>query len=368
MTSERIHTLSTLIEKSPFNAVALNPGPTLTYLTGLNFHLMERPFVLLVAPPAVPALILPELEAGKLAQSKIKLQSFMYTDNPATWPQAFKNACDALNIQKQEIGVEPTQLRVLELRYLEAAAPEAHFAPAEAMISELRLRKDASEIASMRKAAQIAQAALAATLPKIRAGVTEREIAAELTIQLLNAGSETDFPFHPSVSGGPNGAVAHMSGTDRKLMNGDLLLIDWGARFNGYCSDLTRTFAVGTPDDETKRIYDLVLAANAAGRAAGKPGVPAGTVDDAARGVINAGGYGPYFNHRTGHGLGMEVHEPPYMYAENTQILEPGMVYTVEPGIYLTGRNGVRIEDDIVITPEGCESLSDYPRELTILG
>jgi Xaa-Pro dipeptidase len=144
-------------------------------------------------------------------------------------------------------------------------------------------------------------------------------------------------------------------------------VIDWGASYEGYVSDLTRTFAIGEIDVEFKRIAEIVLQANEAGREAGKPGSPAKVVDFAARSVIETTGYGQYFTHRTGHGLGMEGHEPPYMRGDNEQILQPGMTYTVEPGIYLPGRGGARIEDNLVITEYGAESLSDLPRELTFI-
>jgi Xaa-Pro dipeptidase len=147
-----------------------------------------------------------------------------------------------------------------------------------------------------------------------------------------------------------------------------LLVIDWGATVDGYISDLTRTFAVGQVEAEFENIHRIVQQANAAGRAAAGPGVACAEVDRAARDVIEKAGYGQYFTHRTGHGIGMEPHEEPYIRGDNLQILEPGMTFTVEPGIYLPERNGVRIEDNVVITPEGAESLSDMPREIRMVG
>jgi Xaa-Pro dipeptidase len=218
----------------------------------------------------------------------------------------------------------------------------------------------------MREAVAIAQRALQASLPTIRAGVTERELAAELTLQLLRAGSQTDMPFSPIVASGPNSANPHAIPTGRALARGDLLVLDWGATYGGYVSDLTRTLAIGEIDAELKKIYAVVAEANAAGQAAARPGLPAGDVDRAARRVIEAAGYGEFFIHRTGHGIGMEGHEAPYIYAENKLILAPGMTFTIEPGIYLPGRGGVRIEDNIVITETGSESLSDWSRELIV--
>ncbi len=368
MTSDRFDRLYRAIQQENLDAVAVNPGPTLTYLTGLHFHIMERPTVLLALPGKQPAFILPELEMQKVQTGPTSLRTFPYGDNPATWAQAFASASQALGLSGKKIGVEPNHMRVLELRFLEAALPGAQFISAKDLFNSLRLRKDPAEVEAMRQAVRIAQQALQATLPFIKPGVTERQIAAELFIQLMRAGSDPNLPFQPIVSGGPHSADPHAVPSDRPLQNGDLLVIDWGAGYQGYISDLTRTFAIGPIEPEYQRIYELVRLANQAGRAASKPGIRAGQVDEAAREVIDDGGYSRYFFHRVGHGIGMEAHEPPYMFGENPLILEPGMAYTVEPGIYLRGRGGVRIEDNVVITETGAETLSDLPRELVTLG
>lgn len=354
------------MQANQLDAVALNPGPTLTYLTGLSFHLMERPTLLLAALPDKVAVVLAELEKGKT--DALGFSAFTFNDNPATWGEVFTRAVNALGLNGKRIGIEPTRLRFLELRLLEKAAPTAQIISGEVVLNQLRLRKDANEILAMRNAVQIAQKALLATLPVVKPGVTERDVASELSLQLLRAGSDPEMPFAPIVASGPNSANPHAVPTERRLTSGDLLVIDWGAAYHGYFSDLTRTFAIGDVEPEFKRIAELTAQANAAGRAAGKPGIRAGDVDHAARLVIDSAGYGAAFFHRTGHGLGMEGHEPPYMFAENDLILEPGMTYTVEPGIYLVGRGGVRVEDNVVITAAGCETLSDLPRELLRLG
>jgi Xaa-Pro dipeptidase len=368
MPNPRFEKLAAALNGSQFDAIALNPGPTLTYLTGLNFHLMERPVVLVYAPGQAPAIILPELELPKTTGLDFELKAYPYGENPAEWGQAFRNAFFDLDLYGRTIGVEPRRMRVLELRLVENGAPGAHVISADKELASLRLRKDAEEIAKMRQAVKIAQDALEATLPYIKIGMSEREIAAELTIQLLRHGSEPEMPFSPIVSGGPNSANPHASPSERKIEAGDLLVIDWGATYQGYISDLTRTFAVGEIDEEYRKIHEIVQQANAAGRAVGKPGVACAEVDRAARSVIEAAGYGAYFTHRTGHGIGMEGHEEPYMRGDNEQLLESGMAYTVEPGIYLPGRNGVRIEDDMIVTEDGCESLSDLPREIRVVG
>ena len=368
MTQSRFDKLHASLRTSDLDAVILNPGPTLTHLSGLRFHLMERPVVLLFAKDQTPAIVLPELELQKVTSLPYELLVFAYPENPSEWGKAFRKATQALGLDGKRIGVEPRQLRLLEFRYVKDGAPEADYPDASDVLSGLRLRKDKSEVDAMRHAVKIAQDALEATIPLIKIGMTEKELSSELVTQLLRQGSEPEMPFAPIVSGGPNAANPHASPSDRKLQAGDLLVVDWGAAYEGYISDLTRTFAVGEVDDEYRKIHKIVQESNAAGRAAGKPGVPCANVDKAARDVIEKAGYGVYFTHRTGHGIGMEGHEEPYMRGDNMQLLEPGMAFTVEPGIYLPNRNGVRIEDNVVITETGADVLSDMPREIRVVG
>ncbi len=365
---KRQRRLASALTNSEFDFVALTPGPSLTYLTGLNFHLMERPVVAVFGREEPPLIILPELETAKLEGLPFILQAFSYGEDPASWLAVFEKAIRSVQMTGRMVGVEPTRMRFLELRMLESAAAGTRFASGDEILAGLRMRKDADEVTAMRAAVKIAQNALEATLPVVKEGVSEREIASELTLQLLRAGSEGELPFAPIVSGGPNSANPHASPSDRKLQLGDLLVIDWGAAFHGYISDLTRTFAIGEVEAEFKQIAKIVLEANTAGRAAARPKVSAGSVDAAARKVIEAAGYGAAFFHRTGHGVGMEGHEAPYIRAGNELMLQTGMAFTIEPGIYLSGRNGVRIEDNIIITMNGAECLSDLPRELRTLG
>ena len=252
--------------------------------------------------------------------------------------------------------------------YLKTASPEIEFVSAESVLSGLRIKKDESEIAAMRKAVQIAEAALKATLPSIKVGITEAQIASELTIQLLKAGSESALPFEPIVASGSNSANPHAVPTERRLQKGDLLVIDWGATYQGYISDLTRSFAVGELTPEFAKIANSVYLANRAGCSKVKPGISAGEIDTATRKVISDAGYGSFFTHRTGHGIGMQAHEAPYIFSGNETPLEPGMSFTVEPGIYLPGKGGIRIEDNVVVTPNGVDVLSSLDREIQVIG
>jgi len=368
MTHPLLEKLYKAMDASKLDSIVINPGPTLSYLTGLSFHISERPVVIFLTPGKDPAIILPDLETLKLGHTPFEMQAFPYSELPSEWPKAFEKGIQAHGINNKSIGVEPRALRILEYRFIEQAAPGATFPDASKALASLRIIKNSDEIAKMRRAVSIAQDALQACIPLIKIGMREKELAAELTIQILRNGSSPEIPFSPIVASGPNSANQHAFPTDRRLQVGDMLVIDWGAAFDGYFSDLTRTFAVGEVDAECQKIYAIAQEAAAAGRAAGKPGAACAAVDKAARDVIEKSGYGVYFNSRTGHGIGMECHEDPYMRGDNLQILEPGMCYTVEPGIYLTERNGVRIEDDMVVTDIGVESMSDMHREFQVVG
>jgi Xaa-Pro dipeptidase len=364
MHTKRLKKFTDLMKKSGLAGMALNPGPTLTYLTGMSFHLMERPTVLLISQAGSAAMVLPGLEQGKLVPESAVFKAFTYGDDPASWSATFFQAGAWLNITEGEIGVVPTRMRFLELSFLRPALPGLGFVDGALAVAGLRMEKEPEEIDKMREAARIAQQALYATLNAGCAGMTEKEIANRLVIELLMAGSEPQLPFPPIVAIGENSANPHATPTDRQLQEGDLLLIDWGASFEGYFSDITRTFAFGQVDPELVKIGEIVLEANQAGREAGKPGVDAGAVDRAARSVISGAGYGEAFIHRTGHGLGLEAHEAPFIYSENDLMLSTGMTFTVEPGIYLEGKGGVRIEDDVFVTDIELEPLTDFPRQV----
>jgi Xaa-Pro dipeptidase len=350
--------LSALLADSDLDAILLNAGPSQSYFTGLHFHLSERPYLVILTANADPTFVLTSMEIGKVDALGYEHQVFTFGEDPAMWVKAFEEAANALGDGIRTIGVEFTQLRLLELRLLEKAFPNVKFEDGAEVIAEMRQHKDAEEIAAMQRAAEIAEDALLATLPMVKIGVSEKAIAGELMQQLREKGSDAELPFFPIVASGPNSANPHSTISDRKLATGDLVIIDWGASVDGYFSDITRTFAMGELDEELTRIHQTVEMANRAGRAATKPGVSCEAVDVVTRDVIEDVGYGEFFIHRTGHGLGMESHEPPYIRVGNKVKLEEGMTFTIEPGIYLAGRGGVRIEDDVVVTKDGVHSFS----------
>jgi len=361
----RLNRLMELAGARGFDALALVPGPNLFYLTGLLFHLSERPVVAVFPVGKSPAIVLPAFEAVEVGQTTVRLEVFSYTDEQGHAP-AFRNACDALGLKSQIVGVEPLQMRVLEARLFEQHAPASQLVPAGDVLAELRSCKDEHELEQMRCAIAVTETALRSTMEQVRAGMTERAVAALLKIEMLEAGAE-GMSFAPLVVAGPNAASPHAGPSDRPIQPGETIVVDCGVTVSGYAADITRTFAIGALEPELARVYEVVRAANEAGRAAAGPGVPAEQVDRAARAVIEEAGYGAYFTHRTGHGLGLEVHEPPYIVAGNERPLEPGMTFTVEPGVYLPGRGGVRIEDDVVVTSDGAESLTSFERGLISL-
>jgi len=365
---KRIERLSNLLRTERLEALAVLPGPNLYYLTGLSFHLMERPVVGIFSATGPPRLIVPEFERPKAEAAEVGLELFPYGEQEGASLAAFQSALSGMPVDARVVGVEPLRARFYELGLLQAAAPQTRFVSAASLLASLRMAKEAAELAAIRQAVTIAEQALDQTLPQIRLGMTENELASELTVQLLRAGSQPEIPFSPIVATGANSAHPHAIPGDRRLAAGELLIIDWGATAAGYISDLTRTFAVGRIDQDLAEVHRVVEQANAAGREAVGPGVPCGAVDRAARTVISSAGYGEFFLHRTGHGIGLEAHEPPYIRDGEAALLEPGMTFTVEPGIYLAGRGGVRVEDNVVVTEQGSISLTSSPRELRVVG
>ena len=364
---QRLHALQ---QAAGLDCVALVPGPNLRYLSGLDLFMSERPIVALYPLDGRPALLLPELERGRAAEMTAgTVDLFPYSDEQGYGP-AFARLAEALALDGRRVAVEYLHMRVLELRALERAAPRASFVSLEEALPDLRAIKDGDEVAAIRAAIDITERALHALVAGAETGdgligQTERQVADRLAREILSAGA--DAVAFMIVVAGPNGADPHAGPSDRPLQAGDLMTIDCGAVLDGYIADITRTFAMGPVGDPMRAIYEVVRQANAAGRAVARPGIAAQEVDRAARKVIVDAGYGEHFFHRTGHGLGLQTHEPPYIVEGNEQLLRPGMVFTVEPGIYVAGLGGVRIEDDVLITEESAESLTTFPREWRVL-
>jgi len=363
----RITKLQDLMRIEKLDVLALNAGVDLEYFTGLKFHLSERPAVVLVPSDGKPVFIFPEFEQEKVKQSCQDLNLYPYPEDTSIWPHVFSNAANNLELTKKSIGVAPETFRFLELDLLQAAAGHNRFISAASILRSIKMLKSNEEIMAIRNAIAIAEKALLALLPQIMPGVSEKWLANQLVIHLLDEGSSPDLPFEPIIASGPNSADPHSVPSDRELQEGDALIIDWGARFNGYVSDLTRSFIVAGENPLMDQIAQIVLLANQTAIGTARPNAAASELDKAARDVIINSGYGDAFTHRTGHGIGLLAHEDPYISQSNHSHLKAGMVFTIEPGIYLPGKGGIRIEDNILINNSGCEVLTTLPREVKII-
>jgi Xaa-Pro dipeptidase len=367
MNVKRLEQLTEVVLEHGLDGIVLMPGPNMLYLSGIHVHVSERPILLFVPADDDPATIIPTLEAQKARNAGLVEDRIFSWNDDEGYTGAFQQACAHLELSDYLLGVEALHMRVLEMELLNRYAPGLTTAHAEPIMGALRLAKDQDEIAAMRQAVGIAELGMEKLIPRIKIGQTEKQIAAMLSQELTEAGSQGNA-FGPIVQAGPNAAMPHAVPSDRPIQAGDLMVIDWGAIFDDYPSDITRTFAVGMVTPELKRVHEVVRQANEAGRSALRPGATGRDIDRAARGVIDKAGYGDYFIHRTGHGLGLEVHEPPYIMEGNREPLAPGAVFTVEPGIYLPGRAGVRIEDDVVITADGAQILTSLTRKMIKVG
>ena len=339
------------------DCLAIVPGPNLYYITTKNFHLSERPVVFFIEQDNL-TFILPELESQKL--SDLDVNSFTYSD--VTGPrQAFELFFKDRNFSK--VGIESRIMRHLELDLVSKGCIKV--VDSMHIFADMRTIKSESEVNKIENAVSIAEKSINSIIHKLSSGISEKEFASELVIQLLKNGSGPNLPFSPIVASGINGANPHHFPTDKIIKKDELVIIDWGANYENYFSDITRTFSTGKNiDSRLLDAFESVRLANSAARKKSAHGAKAGDVDLAARSIIEEKGFGDFFIHRTGHGLGLEIHEEPNIKQGEDFILSNGNVYTIEPGIYMPDLGGIRIEDDVLITSSGCRSLTTLPRDL----
>jgi Xaa-Pro aminopeptidase len=356
---ERVARAAAAAGEDALDAIVVAPSADLSYLVGYDPVPLPRPTLLVVRPDRDPVLLVPELERALARDAGVAEVAEVSGWRDGTDPYAVA------------IGLLPASGRVglsdriwgKHVLGLQAAAPTLAWASASGVLGGLRARKDPGEIDALRRAG----AAADATFDDIRAlpfaGRRETEVAADLRRLLVEHGHDTaEFSI---VGSGPNGASPHHEPGERVIGPGEPVVLDFGGSLDGYCSDTTRTVVVGEPPDGFEDVFALVHEAQERAVAAVRPGIEIQQIDRTARRVIEAGGFGDRFIHRTGHGIGREVHEPPYAVEGDATILEPGMAFSVEPGIYLEGRFGVRIEDIVTVTDDGVERLNRSPRELT---
>ena len=354
--------LDKLLAKSGADLVAFAPGENMVYFTGLHFHLSERPILGLYSGQGL-SFIIPELEVAKLeARPELEARRFMWSDS-AGYKHAFSQAVAALLPAGASCALDGQTLRLFEWLALErAGVAAADLVDIGELFLDLRACKGQEEIAKMQRAIDISEGALAAAMAWARPGMTERQIADRLGAEMMARGAQGNA-FLLVLTGEKSG-LPHGNTGDRVWGEDEFLLIDFGAYYQDYPADITRTFCYGEPSAQMRAMYEAVYQANLAARAFAKPGVSCEAVDKVARDVIDGAGFGEYFIHRLGHGLGLSVHELPNIVAGNKQELQPGMVFTIEPGVYIPGLGGVRIEDNVVVTEDGIRVMTFYPREL----
>jgi Xaa-Pro aminopeptidase len=365
--AERLERAIAATDAAGFAAMLVAVGSDMHYLTGYEALPLKRLTVLVVAPGRDPLLIVPRLEhaAAKAGlRTPVEIRTWDETDDPYALAVAGLPAMG-------RVAVSDTMLAMHLLRFQAALAAAAVYVPASTVLSELRMVKDADEIALLRAAAHAADRVVAAIAGGRLVGRTEADVAREVRERLIDEGHDTaSFAI---VGSGPNSASPHHDASDRVIGAGEPIVLDIGGTLGGYGSDVTRTIWV-TGGDETKRpdprfieLFGVLHQAQAYATMGVLPGVLCETIDGAARGVIKAAGHGPAFFHRTGHGIGLDGHEDPYLVAGNDLPLRAGMAFSVEPGIYYPGEYGARIEDIVVCGDDGPIVLNEAPRELAIV-
>lgn len=344
------------------DALLVTPGPDLRYLVGYDALPLER-LTCLVVPATgdirlvCPTLEVPSAQASPAGDLGLDVVGWGETDDAVALVAGMLPGARRVAVSDQ-MWAE----KVLRFR---AAMPEAEQVLGSVVLRDLRMRKDDQEIEALRAVGRAIDSVHERVGEWLRPGRTEREVGRDIAAAILDAGHDrVDFVI---VGSGPNGASPHHELSDRVIGVGDPVVVDIGGTMGGYCSDSTRTYSVGEPPADFAEYFEVLLAAQKASCEAVRPGVTAEAVDAAARQVIDDAGYGDRFFHRTGHGIGVETHEEPYIVTGNELPLEPGMAFSVEPGIYLAGRHGARIEDIVVVTETGVERLNQSPRELRVL-
>jgi Xaa-Pro aminopeptidase len=358
---DRMRRATTEAERQGFDAVVVAPSPDLVYLAGYGPLPFERPTLLVLRPDRDPTMLVPELERP------------LAGDSPAGASLELVAWSDGADPYRAAAGLLPSTGRIAvgdrlwaaHLIGLQSQMPDATFAPASSVLARLRGVKDADELSALRRAGRAADETFRQICRMPFLGRREDQIAEDLGELLVRNGhGRADFTI---VASGPNGASPHHEPTGRTILPHDAVVLDFGGELGGYYSDTTRTVVVGEPPAGFEAVYDIVRGAQEAAFEAVVPGAEAQDIDRVARRIIEDAGYGARFVHRTGHGIGLEVHEPPYLVEGSDWVLEPDTTFSIEPGIYLEGAFGVRIEDIVVVTDEGAERLNRSTHDLQVV-
>ncbi len=353
------------LQSSNLDAAFITTPDNVFYFTGFKSNPHERLLGVVIFRDAAPLLICPKMEMPDAVEAGWKGDIVGHQDTDNAWDilaGSIKEKVGSLHT----LAIEKSHVTVERLEAITERFPELQISRVDEKINELRVIKSEKELENMRKAAELADYAIEVGVKGIAEGKTELEILNTIEKAVKEKGA-CQMSFDTMVLSGKKTASPHGTPGERKIQKGDFILFDLGVVYNGYCSDITRTVAFGEPTEEMKEIYHTVLKAEESAVQAVKPGISAMELDKIARDIISEAGYGEYFTHRLGHGLGISVHEFPSITGVNELKLQEGMVFTIEPGIYHPDIAGVRIEDDVVVTKDGVEVLTKFPKELIIL-
>ncbi|WP_442602201.1 M24 family metallopeptidase [Paenibacillus sp. KN14-4R] len=361
--NSRIQNLYNFMERQSLDVLLVTMPKHVYYLTGFFTDPHERFLGLILVKGQDPFLLVPALDLEKAQQVSSVSTIYAHTDtqNPYAVLKGYLPSSIA------NFGVEKSHLTVANYEALNTHVGAKAWVDIEQPLREMRVIKTPEEIVTMKHAIRVVEDVLRAGVAKVRVGATEIEIVAELEYQMRKLGAQGPS-FSTMVLAGEKSGLPHGEPGTRKIQDGELLLMDLGVFVDGYASDITRTFAVGDLSAKNKEMYDIVLQANLRGIEAVRPNVTFASIDYAARKSIIDRGYGDYFITRLGHGLGLEIHEYPSMHGENQDKAREGMVFTIEPGLYIPSVGGVRIEDDVLVTADGVEVLTSFPKELMVIG
>lgn len=361
----KIKNLQAYLKDNSIDAAFITNPDNVFYFTGFKSNPHERLLGVMIFNEAEPFLICPQMEIPDAKNAGWSGNIVGHTDTENAMEILYRTANETVSFIKT-IAIEKSHMIVERCDAINDFFSSPKIVGIDEKTSAMRVIKDSSELEILREAAALADYAIEVAAKTIKEGITEIEVMTEIELALKKRGV-THMSFDTTVLTGDHAASPHGKTGDRKLQKGDLVLFDLGVVHKGYCSDITRTLALGEPGEEQKKVYEIVLEAELAALNAVKPGVTAAELDGISRGVIEKAGYGEYFTHRLGHGLGISVHEFPSLHGSNDMKMEAGMVFTIEPGIYVPGKVGVRIEDDLAVTEDGVEVLTKYPKELQII-
>jgi Xaa-Pro aminopeptidase len=352
----RIETTRRQMAAAGIDGLLLTPGPDLYYLTGFEVYAGERLVALLLPREGEPRFLVPEMNVAQAAANEAGITAVR------GWSDA-EGYVEPLGVASRELGWTEGSLaiddetRAAFLIDWQSVCPRARFTKAGAVMRHLRERKGQEELSALRRAGQVADGVIAAAQAACRPGATEAQVSRIVTAAMHDL-EPACHVYGCIVASGPNSALPHHETGSRPLREGDVVILDYGCRLEGYHSDITLTVCLGAAGEEVRRVHQVVWEAQQRALEVIRPGVPAEAIDRAARTVVADAGFGEYFIHRTGHGIGLQVHEPPYLVAGNSAPLEEGMTFSVEPGIYLPGRFGVRLEVIAAVTADGVELMN----------